>query len=139
MYLVMKSGAAVVSGRLNKDPEVRAFDNGKIKCTFGFKADWKKGANGNGETKWANCVAWGDDAKEAAMLREGDTVICTGRFNSREYNGRTYEEIIVDAIVKCGSPRRSVDDLKSKFPTAVTEGSGEMVFADDDSDGELPF
>lgn len=140
MYLVMKSGAAVVSGRLNKDPEVKTFDNGKIKCTFGFKADWKRGANGNGETKWANCVAWGDDAKEAAMLREGDTVICTGQFKSREYNGRTYEEIIVDAIAPGGAPRRSVDELKTKFPSVVTETQGKQVFVDEtDDEGELPF
>ena len=141
MYLVMKSGAAVVSGRLNKDPEVKVFDSGKMKCTFGFKADWHRNENGSNETKWANCVAWGEDAKEASMLREGDSVICTGRYTTREFNNRKYEEIVVDAISVCGAPRRSVSELQSKFPSAVTTvDKGKDVFVDDDDgDGELPF
>ena len=142
MYLVMKSGAAVVSGRLNKDPELKVFESGKVKCKFGLKADYRKGENGNGETVWANCVVWGDLAKEAAMLKEGDVVMCTGRHSSREYNGRTYEEINVDAFSLCGAPRRSLDELKAKFPSAVTETSaqGKQVFVDEtDDEGELPF
>lgn len=140
MYLVMKSGAAVVSGRLNKDAELKVFDSGKMKCTFGFKADFHRGENGSNESKWANCVVWGDLAKEAAMLKEGDTVICTGRFSTREFNNRTYEEINVDAFSLCGAPRRSVDELKTKFPSVVTETQGNPVFVDEtDDEGELPF
>ena len=141
MWLAMKSGAVVATGTLKSDAELKQFDSGKVKASFSFRAANKKNENGSGwDSKWANCVVWGDLAPMAAQLKEGTPVLVTGELKTREFNHRTYEEVNVDFFAVCGGsvPTASVDDLAKKFPSTVTDGK--PAFADvGDGDGELPF
>ena len=140
MWLAMKSGAVVASGTLKSDAELKQFDSGKTKVSFSFRAANKRNENGNGwDSKWANCVVWGDLVPMAAQLTEGTPVLVTGELRSREFNHRTYEEVVVDFFAVCGSsiPARSVEDLAKKFPNTVTDGK--QSFAEVDDEGELPF
>ena len=142
MWLAMKSGAVVASGTLKSDAELKQFDSGKVKASFSFRAANKKNENGSGwDSKWANCVVWGDLAPMAAQLKEGTPVLVTGELKTREFNHRTYEEVNVDFFAVCGGsvPTRSVEDLAKKFPSTVTDAKSVFADVDDDEEASLPF
>lgn len=140
MWLAMKSGSVIATGTLKQDAEIKQFDSGKVKASFSFRAANRKTEDSKWDSKWANCVVWGDLAPMAAQLKEGTPVLVTGELKTREFNHRKYEEVNVDFFAVCGGsvPTASVDDLAKKFPSTVTDGK--PAFADvGDGDGELPF
>lgn len=77
-------------GRLGKDPEVRAFENGTKKARVSLATDeWYKDHTGNfvQTTEWHNLVFWRELADRAERdLKKGTLVYVEGKIEYREWN-----------------------------------------------------
>jgi single-strand DNA-binding protein len=76
-------------GRLGKDPEVKTFENGKMKTSFSL-ATTDSYENLKGEkvedTQWHNLVLWGSLADVAGQfLKKGSEVAVEGKLVHRVY------------------------------------------------------
>ncbi|WP_432291252.1 single-stranded DNA-binding protein [Olsenella uli] len=101
----------VVSGRLCKDPELRATRSGLDVMTVRLATeDRKKGADGAwvDDTSYLNVVSFGGVAAAAAQqLSKGSRVVFGGKVRQRSWEDeagtRHYRvEIVADDIVVCG-------------------------------------
>lgn len=85
---------------------------------------------------FANCKAWYRLAEYAKHIRKGDHVIAIGHLESREYNGKTYTDLVAEWINFVGSddtPHQELAPNGTPYPAGVT-------FEEDKSSGDdLPF
>ena len=95
-------------GRLGMDPEVKTFENDKIKVRFSLAtSDYYKNKEGERveETQWHNIVAWGRIAKVAeSYLNKGKEIALSGKLTNRSYddkdgNKKYITEIIANEIL----------------------------------------
>ena len=82
--------------------------------------------------------SFGDYARLIANLRKGDHILCAGVVESREYNERTYTDMLVDFLM-AGDPV-PVTYTPAENRAALTQrmdsaGLSEAV----EDDAELPF
>lgn len=96
-----------IVGNLGQDPELSFTKGGKAKVRFSI-ADTRE-VNGEKETTWHKCVAWGKTAENiASLFTKGQRVIVAGRYKMDEYTTKTGEkkqslEVLVD---DCGQSIR---------------------------------
>ena len=82
--------------------------------------------------------SFGDYSRLIANLRKGDHILCAGVVESREYNGKTYTDMLVDFIMAADampaapSPAENRAELTKRMDSA---GLSEAV----EDDAELPF
>ena len=122
----------IASGSVSRDPEMKTTTTGKFVTEFSIIA----GKKPDGTTRFVNCKAWNDLAQAAATLRKGESVMVAGRLDSREYNGKTYNDLVCDWVGRSlcyGAP--SVPSAPKHEPTATGADFHEIS----DADGELPF
>lgn len=86
------------TGRLTKDPEVRAYGNDKsltsfsIACTQGFKDNIK--------TVFLNCSAFGKIGEAIAKyFKKGDGIVILGEFTTNKKDDKVYHGVIVKEFV----------------------------------------
>ena len=76
---------------------------------------------------------WGHLARQLSVMVKGDRVIAAGRLESREYNGKTYTDLIADYVWPT--------EKESHFP--IQSGGVNVSAADfaeiGEEDGKLPF
>lgn len=112
-----------IVGNLGQDPELSFTKAGKPKVRFSI-ADTRE-VNGEKETTWHKCVAWGKTAENVASLfTKGSRVIVTGRYKMDEYTTKTGEkkqslEVLVD---DCGQSIR-FDLPKNDRPSFIPKDS----------------
>ena len=95
MKLQGKNGAMIVAGRLIKDPETKKVGaRGWCKTTLVI-AETR-------EEPLITAVAWYELGDECKRFHKGDRVLVAGRVETREYNGRTYEDLILDFALRQG-------------------------------------
>jgi hypothetical protein len=84
-------------------------------------------------TIFVNCKAWYALAEYSKEIRKGDAVIVIGRTESREYNGKTYTDLIAEWI-------NFVSDTEPAelSPSGVPYPKG-ATFEESDSKKPLPF
>lgn len=86
----------IIAGRLGRDPETRALQNGKTVCKFSV-ADSKKLGNGKEDTLWVRVSAWGKTGEVCQnFLRKGSFVIVTGEPSlrtSQDNSGKTFTDL----------------------------------------------
>lgn len=155
---------AILMGRLTRDPELRHTQSNMAVCSFSLAIDRaRKDANGERQTDFINCVAWGRQAEFVAQwFSKGAMAIVTGRIQSRTWqdkdgNNRTTTEVNCDEIsfgeskkaresnggyansYDNGSQMRS-EPTASQIAPAFDLPSGDSGFAElDDDDGDVPF
>jgi len=106
-------------GRLGRDPELKATQNGLDVCTFSLAVNRLKGE----ETDWFNCVCFAKTASFASQyLRKGQEVLVDGRiqidkFKDKEGNNRTKTSIICAQVKSVG---RSAKEEESNTKPAHT-------------------
>lgn len=121
----MKLGnTTIASGQVVKDAEFKLVGSKnsplcKISIVTNRTAD--------GEKEYTNCTAWYELANATSGVKKGDFVFACGYTQDREYNGKTYQDLICDFI----SVTNSSDVKETKPETA------EFEQIDDNSD--LPF
>lgn len=141
----------ILIGRLTAEPEVRHTQSGTAVASYRLAVDRQYKKEGQPETDFLPCVAWGKGAEFASKyLHKGTKIAVEGKIQVRTYDDKDGKkvyvtEIIVDNHEFCESraaasePRDSVD--ASESPSAV-----EGYFAPANSfgvmgdvDDELPF
>ena len=99
-------------GRLGKDPEVKTFENGRMKTSFSLATN-DSYENQKGEkvqdTQWHNLVLWGSLAEVAGQhLKKGSEVVIEGKLVHRVYQTdkgekRYITEVSVQDMLMLGS------------------------------------
>lgn len=69
-----------------------------------------------------------------AALRKGDRILAAGVVETREYNGKTYTDMLADIII----PADMVPDFPASSPAPAQSSPGGFAEIGDDDD-ELPF
>ena len=96
---------AILMGRLTRDPELRHTQSNMAVASFSLAIDRdRKGPNGERQTDFIDCVAWGRQAEFVSQwFTKGMLAIVVGRIQSRNWedrngNKRVSIEINVDEI-----------------------------------------
>jgi len=96
-------------GRLTHTPELRTTTSGKEVCSFDIACERSYSANGQRETDFLPCVAWGKTAQFVTQyFDKGSMIAVNGSLQTRKYqdkqgNNRTAYEIQVREVSFCGS------------------------------------
>lgn len=157
---------AILMGRLTRDPELRHTQNNTPVASFTLAIDRRKGSNGERQTDFIDCVAWGRQGEFVKQwFAKGVMAIVVGRIQSRNWedkNGskRTTIEINVDEI-SFGETKKS-REANGGYDTGYNSGydsgsqirpennsysapafdlpDGDSDFAElGDDDGDVPF
>ena len=95
MSYFKQENSVSVSGRITRDVELRI-----VQTRNGERSNAKFGI-AYGDQKFANLSAWGEIADYAGTLRKGDRVRAEGTMQApREYNGKTYQDIECDFLMR---------------------------------------
>lgn len=137
MYTKLSDGNFMVIGYVARDAEMKTTQSGKTMTRWSVAAAKVKTADGKYETKWTSCQAWHDVARAAASIRKGDTVLCAGRMESHEYEGKTYKDLIVDFF--CKMPTGAEIPAVSSHEGTVSAEDDLSEFEAILDDGALPF
>lgn len=133
----------VLIGRLTRDPELRYTPSNVAVATFNLAVNRNfKGANGEREADFINCIMWRKQAENFSnWVKKGALVGITGRIQTRSYDNHQGQRVYVTEVVA-----ESFQTLEKKDNTAnqssmenqmpPSYGQGEPM---DISDDDLPF
>lgn len=134
-----------IMGRLTRDPELRTTNSGTSVASFSLAVGRNyKGADGEKETDFIDCVAWRSTAEFAAKyFTKGRMAVVEGRLQIRpwtdkEGNNRRSAEVIVDNMY-FGDSKRDGDTggaRPASGPVNVSANDWQEV---DEDEGDLPF
>ena len=122
------------AGLVSQDGELKQTQNGKEFGSASVRAFNRK----DGTAAFMDIKSFGDYSRLIANLRKGDRILCAGTVESREYNGKTYTDMLVDflmtsdTIPAASAPAENRAALNKRMDSA---GFSEMM----DGDSELPF
>lgn len=124
----------LVVGKATKDAEFKLVGEKQSPvCSFSLNV----GKRQDTTTIFANCKAWYGLAQLSKNINKGDTVIVIGKTESREYNGKTYTDLIAEWLnIVSGDyvPSASGEVSPSGKPYPKT-----VEFEENGTDGDLPF
>lgn len=138
MQTKLPDGSVMVCGGCSRDAELEYVgQDGKRLRKVGL-AIGKKPAQGSDrlETVWCNVVAWHNVAQALAEARKGDAVFAIGRLQSREYQGKTYTDLVAEYISIC-APR--VSEYGNAPERTLPPAAADPIQALATDDGVLPF
>lgn len=104
----------VLVGRMTRDAELRYTPSNVAVATFSLAVNRNfKGANGERETDFINCVIWRQQAENLAnWAKKGALVGITGRIQTRNYENQQGQRVYVTEVVadnfKCWKAVRHV-------------------------------
>jgi single-strand DNA-binding protein len=140
-FLIMLN-KIIIMGRLTSDPELRRTGSGTAVASFTLAVDRDYGQNGQKETDFIDCVAWGKGAEFAEKhFSKGKMMIASGRLQIRSWtdkneNKRKSAEVNVENIY-FGEAK---NDVGSRYESAMQNKGLEpdypAIYGDD---AELPF
>lgn len=132
----------IIMGRLTKDVELRRTGTGTAVASFTLAVDRDFGQDGQKETDFIDCVAWGKGAEFAEKhFSKGKMMVASGRLQIRSWtdkneNKRRSAEVNVENIY-FGEPKASIGD---KYEAAMKQSALEpdypAIYGDDEM---LPF
>ena len=118
----------LVIARATCDGDIRTTGTGKEVGSISVRAYSRK----DGTAAFLTVKGWGKLAREFSVMVKGDTVVAAGRLETREYNGKTYTDLVADYVW--------TTEPTPHFP--VQSGGVDVSAADfkeEDDPGELPF
>lgn len=143
MVINGKTGC-LVSGRIVSEPEFKGLASGKSLYTFRICAvdgDENKGI----AAVFFTVNVWGNQAIVMnKLLAKGDVVCAMGRYNQREYEGKTYYEVntygeVFPNICWADQKIEAVDGGTHKAEPIVAAPALEDFSTIGDDAGDLPF
>lgn len=142
---------AILMGRLTRDPELRHTQSNMAVCSFRLAIDRdRKGPNGERQTDFIDCVAWGKQAEFVVQwFTKGMMAIVTGRVQSRQWqdqngNNRTAIEVNCDEVTfgetkkARDANRQDVSGMPQDIGYAAVKPP-ESDFHEPEDDGDVPF
>lgn len=143
MYSRLQDGSFIIAGFVARDAEQKTTQNGKNYAIWSV-AVGRKGQGDQVQTIWTSCKAWDKVAKIAAGIRKGDTVLCIGRTETNDYNGKTYKNLVCEYVSVMGRGASACEVPPNASQRAAEDPS---ISAEDDlsefvellSDDEVPF
>lgn len=133
MLVKLSDGSVMAAGTVTKDAELKTVGEKKSKVTsFSIAAGKRKDTT----TIFVTIKAWGRLAYYSASALKGDPVFAVGHIESREYNGKTYDDLVCEFISISGS--RAIPHQTE--PVTQTPSVNIYDFADEvEEPGDLPF
>lgn len=119
----------LVIAKATCDGDIRVTGTGKEVGSISVRAYGRK----DGTAAFLTVKGWGKLGRQLSIMVKGDRVIAAGRLESREYNGKTYTDLVADYVWPT-----------EKEPHFPVQGGGVNVSAEDfseisEEDGNLPF
>lgn len=134
-----------IMGRLTRDPELRTTNSGTSVASFSLAVDRNyKGADGEKETDFIDCVAWRQTGEFAVKyFAKGRMAVVEGRLQIRpwtdkEGNNRRSAEVIVDNMY-FGDSKRDGDTGGARPASGPVNVSANDWQEADEDEGDLPF
>ena len=122
------------AGLVSQDGELKRTQNGKEFGSASIRAFNRK----DGTAAFMTIKSFGDYSRLIANLRKGDHILCAGIVESREYNGKTYTDMMVDFLM--ASDTIPAASAPAENRAALTKRMDSAGFAEiSEEDGELPF
>lgn len=137
----------ILMGRLVRDPELRRTQSGKAVASFtlAVERDFKT-ENGERETDFIDCVAWGTTAEIVSKyFTKGRMAVASGRLQIRNWtdkegNKRKAAELVADSVYFGDSKKETDSSAAPQNDRPYTETAPASDFAMlEDEDTELPF
>lgn len=126
----------VISGRMARDPEVRAAGGSQVaNFTVGVTNKYKdKSGEQKETTAWVRCSAWGKTAEIAGELSKGEEVVISGSLETRSWedkdgNKRETMEVRAFSVHRCAG--RNAASKPSASKSSASKGAA--------FDDEIPF
>ena len=130
----MKVEHEIIGGTLTRDAELRLLGStGLPVVTLNLKCGNKEFATVKTKFELANACA---------SLRRGDSVICSGKWQSRTYKDKTYFDFEASAVVLGISPiSHAIPAVPINKQTESKQMQGSLFneFSDPLADGDIPF
>ena len=125
------------AGLVSQDGELKQTQNGKEFGSASVRAFNRK----DGTAAFMTIKSFGDYARLIANLRKGDHILCGGVVESKEYNGKTYTDMLVDFLMASDTMQNTVLSNPVKNLSTLTQRMDSAGFAeiDDDIEKMLPF
>ena len=122
------------AGLVSQDGELKQTQNGKEFGSASVRAFNRK----DGTAAFMTIKSFGDYSRLIANLRKGDRILCAGTVESREYNGKTYTDMLVDFMMTSDTiPAASAPAENRAALTQRMDSAGLSEAVEDDA--ELPF
>lgn len=125
------------AGLVSQDGELRETKNGKVFGSASVRAFNRK----DGTAAFMTIKSFTEaDASRIASLRKGDRVLAAGTVESREYNGKTYTDMLVDFLLAYGAASTAPAAAPAQNFSALSNRMKDTGFSEmGEEDGELPF
>ena len=122
------------AGLVSQDGERKRTQNGKEFGSASIRAFNRK----DGTAAFMTIKSFGDYSRLIANLRKGDHILCAGIVESREYNGKTYTDMMVDFLIAGDTVPSASAPAENR--AALSKRMDSAGFAEiSEEDGELPF
>lgn len=140
---------AILMGRLVRDPELRRTQSNTAVASFTLAIDRQRDKDGNRQTDFIDCVAWGKKAEFLTRyFTKGMAVIIVGQIQSRNWedkngNKRTTIEVSCEDV-SFGETKKNREQTseRAQMPAGGFLGEDSSGFADasdDYDDNDVPF
>lgn len=132
----------ILMGRLTADPELKSTNSGTQFCNFLVAVDRRFSKNGNRQTDFLNCVAWGGTAEFICKyFQKGNMIGLIGNIQVHSYddaagNKQYRTNIVIDEVYFTGEKKAQEtgqDGVASNDEFAV------FGFTEDTTESDLPF
>lgn len=140
MYSKLQDGSFIICGYVARDAELKTVgQNNSSLCRWSVKVGEKQSGDKK-ESIWTNCQAWHDNARAASAIKKGDTVLCVGKLEANEYEGKTYKNLVCEfvSIMNAVPASQAVPPTKQDEPYTADTGilsQYETLLGD----GDVPF
>ena len=123
------------AGLVSQDGELKQTQNGKEFGSASVRAFNRK----DGTAAFMAIKSFGDYSRLIANLRKGDRILCAGTVESREYNGKTYTDMLVDFMMTSDTIPAASAPAENR--AALTQRMDSAGFSEitPEEDAELPF
>lgn len=128
------------AGLTSQDGELKQTKSGKTYGAVSVRAFNRK----DGTAAFMTIKSFQEDtAARLSSLHKGDHILCAGTVESREYNGKTYTDMMADFLLCPNTQTENRAALESRMEAAGFDtggGGADNGFAEiGEEDGELPF
>jgi len=87
----------VISGTVGKEPALKYYETGKVKCSFSIAVNSFK--NGQKVANWFDVDVWDKKAEWAAeYVKKGKSIVVEGHLYSHDYMGKTHWRITATKV-----------------------------------------